>query len=1126
MAHNSLLQSKSQGFTASASANTLQFSNNCTNGSLMAVCVSFAPASGSATVTVADDTNGSYTQAGSNASNGTTTIAWFYYIDNQATNKATITVTPSTSVTMAIAIHEYQVISPHGVSLDSTVSNTGNSATSGSTGTCSVQSGGGDLVVAGLAYEQPGVSVSIDGATPTFALEQTVSDPGGMGATMALATADDWNATQSEKCNFDFGISSLNYAAMAVSFQMPNSHTNQYFTTGYDTQHTFTFTIPSGTRGSILLQCYGGGGSGGGGNAANGGNGGGSGGQSSSYYDSYSVGDVLTIVVGGYSKGGSHASGFVLYGDNGDNGGDATISNATPTVLCAAYGGDGGNGAGQPSGPGGSGAGAGVGNIYANAGCNGQINSGATGGIGCGNGGNGGNQEGTTPSYDGQDGDRAYAYITWFTGGGVDSETGSGGVVVGGQDAVSLNMVAPSTGGVVAGGSAPVKSGLFANGGTLAGGSAVITTILSVTSTGGILIGGLSDQPDPHALYSTGGAVAGGESDPSWIFWPRCTGGAVLGGSASLTYGIAPLSGTGGAVVGGSALARLQDEGQYGDSLRFYFTGASGYAGNQTAQANSLGNYRSTTEAQRIGFLQSTIVSNMNIIAASGWNGTGNGSTFAINNDTLTFTPPDGLTGASTTIEDGYTFVISGTDPSKWVRVLATGDLANFGQLEFVPQFNNVFAFNDEPDTTGTSKYRAVMLQNRSASTITNITFWLNTLADAQTTQTGLPSSGAGSLVGNGTAAFCGWPQKGWARIDRSGLIEIVYYESRSDKILFVESTGRGRLGTSPQAGNSGDIINCVPPIRIANENPSPKIAGPIQTIANETTAPTGVAWSVEITSTSGINAGTLNPQEQTGLWIHRELPADVGATARQLNSIAVSYVINGVTYNETLSGLFRVKDASLQRYELYVGVDTPVDLNVDSPAETFSSFPHTTGITFAPEHTYYLQVVNRDAYDLASPSTEQTIIVNPSGTKMNPPSAPTVYSFAPLNGTFSLMASYFPNIDAGPNTSGGSNQASAFLIYIRYDGTTPNPATDTPVRVNMKMSTNWPGVPATNPQNLKWASTPYPAGTTAKVLVRVLRTSDGATSTNTDVHTATIGTTPATSGVLKVFWEQVAQAT
>jgi hypothetical protein len=146
-----------QRFGVSALARTLAYGGALTPGSLLAVVVSTF--NNNITVTVADDVNGAYTQAGPYAINGAVRLSIWYFPNNASSGTPTVTVTPSASAYVSLAIDEYtgpKTVAPLRASATSTGSG-GGSMTVGPVGAA-----GTDLVLAGLGTSSTVPLTSVD----------------------------------------------------------------------------------------------------------------------------------------------------------------------------------------------------------------------------------------------------------------------------------------------------------------------------------------------------------------------------------------------------------------------------------------------------------------------------------------------------------------------------------------------------------------------------------------------------------------------------------------------------------------------------------------------------------------------------------------------------------------------------------------------------------------------------------------------------------------------------------------------------------------------------------------------------------------------------------------------------
>lgn len=566
-----------------------------------------------------------------------------------------------------------------------------------------------------------------------------------------------------------------------------------------------------------------------------------------------------------------------------------------------------------------------------------------------------------------------------------------------------------------------------------------------------------------------------------------------------------------------------------GDALRWYLTGAASDGGAQADPAASLGGYRSSTEANRVGILTTFAINGLTIGQASRANGT-DGSSGAVNvaaGNRLRYVGPDGSGGPISPLANGETWTLrDGTDPNKWVRATraSASNLVGAAGFEFEELFNSPFTLEDAAEAeqaAGSDKYRALMFRNADAGPMRNVTLYVATLGTtAVSSAAQLGGSGAGTIQGS-ASAFADWPWQGWCRIQEANgtLREIVYYSSRTNSTLTVPSLGRGRLGTSAAAGASDDNLYPVPGIRIAHEAADPLDSGDVQTIADEDTAPTGVTWSTAITLATGISVGQLTTGEQGALWIHRELPAGVSPIAANEIEIVASYMAEARTYTERLGGIHRIADDDSDRWELHVGTDAEPDLTA-APTYTYAvtdaSDPEAdlplTVPALTPGHVYYFVLNLRNRHGLVSRNITSTRLeIDGAGAEIaNPPSSPDVLEWsAQAGGTFRLRAVYAYGAD-------GDDQADTWAYWITYDGSAPDPSgTATGTEAMIKVD---------GAAYLEVTTGAQAHGTTGKVIVRTRRSSDTIDSTNVDVHTATASTAGPSSPTGGIHFRGVAE--
>lgn len=338
----------------------------------------------------------------------------------------------------------------------------------------------------------------------------------------------------------------------------------------------------------------------------------------------------------------------------------------------------------------------------------------------------------------------------------------------------------------------------------------------------------------------------------------------------------------------------MSDAATRADSIRTYNSGAGSVDAAQTDADACLGGNRSSTEVDVLDVDVTSPISNVTIVHVAGSNGTGTGTLTAASDDTLTWQLSGGTVGAAVTILNGETKIIeTGDSASEFVRVSRTSATALSGAatLTLTEVLNNVVGLDNVSSAeaaAGDTEYRAFFIQNDNSTEVSNVKAYIATLGTQRTSNSAqLSASGAGTITTTGS--FAGWPERGWCHIKTSGgtTREIVYYSSRTDTSLTIPSTGRALLGTSAAAGASSDTLDAVPGIRIAIEAPS---SGAIQTIADESTAPTGLTWGTPITAAAALSIGTLAADGDYGIWIEYEIPEAAEAAASVLNLIKLTF--------------------------------------------------------------------------------------------------------------------------------------------------------------------------------------------------------------------------------------------
>jgi len=218
----------------------------------------------------------------------------------------------------------------------------------------------------------------------------------------------------------------------------------------------------------------------------------------------------------------------------------------------------------------------------------------------------------------------------------------------------------------------------------------------------------------------------------------------------------------------------------------------------------------------------------------------------------------------------GLNYLYGPYDDSQYLAVeVQAGSLPGSDQQDNVnfSYISNVI-FDDvtsQESETGDIEYKGFFIKNESGDFLTGLQVYADvSYVDSGALVSGYGSSGSVEVdMGSYLADF---PASGF--MYNSERSEALYYASKSidgTKAL-VSSAGRGVRGTAAAAGLAGDGINYYAPIDLGFEEPS---GGSIQTIANESTAPSGVSFNYHGLSSVKLLGG-LGPLEMWGVWLKR----------------------------------------------------------------------------------------------------------------------------------------------------------------------------------------------------------------------------------------------------------------
>lgn len=530
-----------------------------------------------------------------------------------------------------------------------------------------------------------------------------------------------------------------------------------------------------------------------------------------------------------------------------------------------------------------------------------------------------------------------------------------------------------------------------------------------------------------------------------------------------------------------------------GDSLGIYIT-------TSDAGLPNYGGARGALTDSGLRFIVNTPIPQIVILAVGADNGEGDGVLAAASETSLTWTPPGSATGTAVTIAPNQTKLIEGTDADKWIRVYwdgdySTADLGGSATISLVQQADS------QDRTLNSNEYSATMLTNHSAlgADITSIKAWIGTVGTQRVTGSAqLGGTGSGTITTATANGFADWPSTGWARITQSGgtLREIVYYTSRTATSLTVPSGGRALLGTSASAGAGTDLIDAVPGVRIGFETATSD--NTIQEIPDATTAPTGITWSSAITSATGLTHSTLTSNQNLGLWIRVEIPAVAVAHMHHIGKINIEYTTGGTTYTNAFISKYNYRDTSLERWELYAGVDA--DPTFTSAATTSTSLPFTYALSAPVSGTreHRITVRKRNAFNLLSKNTlYHSTFVNSSGANVGSDltSPINVVSSQVGDGKIHFRAEYCPALDADP--------ADKWIVYATTNGVDPDPSVDTALEV---ADIDTPDL-LTGKSYLSYTSPSLPWNLDLRALFRVKRSSDSEESANLEATQVTVDT-------------------
>ncbi|MDD5327410.1 MAG: hypothetical protein PHY02_06300 [Phycisphaerae bacterium] len=531
------------------------------------------------------------------------------------------------------------------------------------------------------------------------------------------------------------------------------------------------------------------------------------------------------------------------------------------------------------------------------------------------------------------------------------------------------------------------------------------------------------------------------------------------------------------------------------DALGLFLTGATSDGGSQPDPNLSLGNFRSSIREDQIGFFLNRSIPGIIIERISGANGGGLGLLETAGGGSCRWTAPDDTPGVAVTIADGETKMLqSGGDAAKYIVISrnTTASLIGSATVNMVSVFNNAVGFANVPSGEAASRLRCIAFKNvNAADGITNLKVWLGTLGTQQVSDSGqLGASGAGTIETSGT--FTDWPATGFCRITTAAdsLREIVYYSSRTNTVLTVPAAGRGLLDSIAAAGAADDKLDAVPGVKIAAEAPS---SDHFSMPENEydTDEVSGLSWSTGITAAGGLDVGSLVAGEMVGIWFQMEVVEGRTASPLMEDILEWSFDISAKSLSNKSAGQYRIADDTLERYELFRGVDEEPDLDGE-PYETFTTLPHITDAE--PDAKTFFVLRRRNEFNLSCLNIQSWSVKldADSNVVLPDPAGPQNVNIAPAAGATGYVTAQYLYGDSDEDA------ATHWLVYFTDDGADPDPDVDEPVVVTMSKRNGM--------ANLKWTSSAADNEDTLKVIVRtrVVSGEESADSTNTDIHSCT----------------------
>lgn len=323
------------------------------------------------------------------------------------------------------------------------------------------------------------------------------------------------------------------------------------------------------------------------------------------------------------------------------------------------------------------------------------------------------------------------------------------------------------------------------------------------------------------------------------------------------------------------------------------------------------------------------------------------------------------------------------------------------------------------------------------------------------------------SLLSGQEAMLFGFSSDAWVRVRRISAIPMSGAHSVQCLDIYNNVVGMGNVASADAVAGktyyrsvmaynpfSGPAIN----LKIwldaaANDNIAigyeAAVSGAIQTIASETTAPTGITWVTGTTSATGITIPSLEAGASFGLWMRRTIAADSDPSPSELNHIHVQFDdLATNTRLDDLRGKYRIARNDFVTYGLWLGQDAEPDLTGAADVE-FASRPYTTTLNYDEGHTYNAVIRQRNKWGLWSQNATSTPLVMLAGGSQGyvPPTAPTDILITQTADDEAIVSGrYEPVVDTAlANVAlNDPGRAEIFVLWMTTDGSAPD-VTDPP---------------------------------------------------------------------------------